>query len=613
MANILERIWNGKKDGEVLSNAGMPDKATVLLERDDRFKIDNYINGLRDFILYCNTPMTIAIQGDWGTGKTSIMEMTLHEIDALVENNPGYGTVTTVKFNTWEHSQFNLADQLPFIMVFDLISQLSDTAGLKLKDLSPEEQKKAKSSADNIKNIVALLATFTIGVATRGQVQFGGDLTKLFPNLKKDEKPDLSQLVSKISEIKYMFEAVVNTIAPGEKDKLVIFIDDLDRLDPAKAIEVLEVLKNFLDCEKCVFVLAIDYKVVQRGVKVKYGSDFDEEKAKSFFDKIIQVPFQVPVGNYDLNNFINACASDIGLNLADSTSRFIELAKSSVGRNPRAIKRIFNALLLSKMVADNTEKNKEVFNDRHSIELLFAILCLQQASTKLYDYITVNQDGISAADLETLKSLDLTLINNNLDIDMSKEELDRVGGFIEQLYKLIDPDENGISDTELALFKTILACSAVTGQAKAEGRGSNQVNSIADLEFQYDKDKSTKQFEFVIKIIEEIAVEGHISYINCNSHYVKVTGDFNSRGTSYCTLNELADEVKVYLTVPNKKAFRKLDDDLKEKITGDHPSYTQKERDIIMYISKDDNEEKINDFKRILAFCYEEYRKVKRI
>ena len=41
----------------------------------DIFKIEQYITGLCSFITDCNTPMTIAIQGDWGSGKTSMMQM----------------------------------------------------------------------------------------------------------------------------------------------------------------------------------------------------------------------------------------------------------------------------------------------------------------------------------------------------------------------------------------------------------------------------------------------------------------------------------------------------------------------------------------------------------
>lgn len=93
------------------------------------------------------------------------------------------------------------------------------------------------------------------------------------------------------------FQDVINEACRLQhKSRVVVFVDDLDRLVPGKAIELLEVLKLFLDCENCVFILAIDYDVVVRGAAEKYGFDLhdnseeglkEQEKGKAFFDKII--------------------------------------------------------------------------------------------------------------------------------------------------------------------------------------------------------------------------------------------------------------------------------------------------------------------------------------
>ena len=85
---------------------------------EDIFAVGKYINGLSSFILECDTPMTVAVQGDWGSGKTSFM-MLIQE--ALGEK------VLSVWFNTWQFSQFNLGDRLPLL----LVSRLIDSLGLK--------------------------------------------------------------------------------------------------------------------------------------------------------------------------------------------------------------------------------------------------------------------------------------------------------------------------------------------------------------------------------------------------------------------------------------------------------------------------------------------------
>lgn len=71
----------------------------------------------------------------------------------------------------------------------------------------------------------------------------------------------------------------------SDEERLVIFVDDLDRLEPGIAIELLEGLKIFLDCKMCVCVLAIDSQVAYQGVKMKYGNEFEQKNQKNFLIK----------------------------------------------------------------------------------------------------------------------------------------------------------------------------------------------------------------------------------------------------------------------------------------------------------------------------------------
>ncbi len=63
-------------------------------------------------------------------------------------------------------------------------------------------------------------------------------------------------------------------VAPS---RLVVFVDDLDRCLPEKAIEVLEAIKLFLDAEGCVFILGLDQDVISRGIEMKYR-EFGEKQ-----------------------------------------------------------------------------------------------------------------------------------------------------------------------------------------------------------------------------------------------------------------------------------------------------------------------------------------------
>ena len=60
----------------------------------DLLGIKKYTDGVSNFIMNCETPMTIAIQGGWGTGKSSIMKQ--------VQESLKEDSVEIVEFNTWQ-------------------------------------------------------------------------------------------------------------------------------------------------------------------------------------------------------------------------------------------------------------------------------------------------------------------------------------------------------------------------------------------------------------------------------------------------------------------------------------------------------------------------------
>ncbi|HHT95291.1 MAG TPA: hypothetical protein GXZ71_05315, partial [Clostridiaceae bacterium] len=101
-----------------MSRLGYTDKPVEKLT-EDSFGIGTYINGLCQFIVSCDTPMTISIQGDWGSGKTSMMNMIKQQIE---------DKVYPIWFNTWQYSQFNMGNDLCLSFLENLITKLQSKA-----------------------------------------------------------------------------------------------------------------------------------------------------------------------------------------------------------------------------------------------------------------------------------------------------------------------------------------------------------------------------------------------------------------------------------------------------------------------------------------------------
>lgn len=108
------------------------------------------------------------------------------------------------------------------------------------------------------------------------------------------------------------------------------------------------------------------------------------KRGKSFFDKIIQVPFKVPVAIYDIKNYLKDGFNKINFNIDDNDLQdYIDLCASSIGSNPRSLKRLLNAFLLLTFIGEGSID----LNNKDKAKLLFAALCLQQYNEKIYNLI----------------------------------------------------------------------------------------------------------------------------------------------------------------------------------------------------------------------------------
>lgn len=485
-------------------NQGFTDQAA----KKDLFDIKKYIDGLTTFIETCNTPMTISIQGAWGTGKTSIMQI----VNSALEKN---GRAQSIWFNTWQFSQFNMDNELAVSLLTCLLDELQ------LSDQQKEEVSRTTQiirAAQNAGRLGKELALSFLDAKVGGR--FTENLEKGLDRVQEEFSRAPQSPAGAIKNLKEQFEQCVNaTLTKTGKDRIVVFIDDLDRLEPRKAVELLEVLKLFLDCEHCVFVLAIDYDVVCRGVEAKYGNLADDKagsavKGRSFFDKIIQVPFKMPVAEYNIGNYVASCFREIGISCSEKEIEGYKLLiERSIGTNPRSMKRLFNAYLLLTIVV-----TQQVLESDRNKQLLFAVLCMQHAFEKVYNYIVEHRETISQRDLSVLESstweeLDLS------GLELTEEELDRLQPFMEQFNSVLDIDGNGdVSDDEMNSLRNVLGISTITSSGEEEKmtRRTIEVSSAAELALR-KSGPTAEEIDRLVKRFAEIGPDVICSYRN-NKH-----------------------------------------------------------------------------------------------
>tara|TARA_Y100000588_G_C14226976_1_gene913608 strand:- start:908 stop:2215 length:1308 start_codon:yes stop_codon:yes gene_type:complete len=261
----------------------------------------------------------------------------------------------------------------------------------------------------------------------------GGD-TDVFNILGNDQAKTMMKLKEAYKK------SVKALLEKHNVEKLVVYIDDLDRLNPQIAVEVLEVLKLFLDVKNCVYVLAVDYDVVSSGIVKKYGDSFANDKGKSFFDKMIQLPFRMPVAMFDLDTLLKEQYQEFDVE-DDMMLNFKRVIRKSIGTNPRTLKRVYNSFVLlnSIMMHENGSGSSKLSN--REAELLFCIICMSHSYESLYDYLLSNSEWwkntndniFNDAPIKIKEKLEK--YDNDLTGDSLK--LKRVNDFIEELRYVI--------------------------------------------------------------------------------------------------------------------------------------------------------------------------------
>ena len=71
----------------------------------DTLDIYRHADALTEFIKYTSTPMTIGIQGEWGSGKTSLLNKIYHSLEKEGEK------YLQIWINSWEHSLLSTPEE----------------------------------------------------------------------------------------------------------------------------------------------------------------------------------------------------------------------------------------------------------------------------------------------------------------------------------------------------------------------------------------------------------------------------------------------------------------------------------------------------------------------
>lgn len=404
-------------------------------------------------------PITIGVHGDWGAGKSSVLEMVEASLD-------GEEKVLCLKFNGWRFQGF---EDAKIALIEGIVTSLLEKRPLLTKASSALKDVLHRIDLLKLAKRTGGLVAAAAGFYTaHHQLGMMGLLTSLEgtladpSNFSKEkvgeivdgakellkEKENTSNVPAEIAEFRKAFDKLLDE---AKIDQLIVLVDDLDRCLPETAIETLEAIRLFVFTARTAFVVAADEAMIEYSVRKHFpelpDSTGPQSYARNYLEKLIQVPFRIPtlgqtetriyvtlllvgaeLGENDpafnqlitvarglltrpwLGGVLDAATTKTALGQKERSANNALLISDQVGPilasgtrgNPRQIKRFLNTLILRQASAE-----ARGFGDDVKLPVLAKLMLAERFNSRVFEQIATAAaaapDGI-CADLGALEA-----------------------------------------------------------------------------------------------------------------------------------------------------------------------------------------------------------------
>ncbi len=394
----------------------------------DQLHFSDFRQVLCDILMNAATPLTVGVFGPWGSGKTSFLRMLEQDIKdkVLYRYRP-------VWFTAWKYGQEEALWRAFILRVVDALyphdkgeripfNYLSESQQEQVAKLQRLEEsvyrpvdweelgrwtvdwwqalKGAGGAAAEV--AMALLPGGGLVAETFKKVwslvadgKAGEEVSEAVAAVRREVQTYHREQLHSLEQFEAAFAEAVRLIL-GDEGRLIVFVDDLDRCLPEKAVEVLEAIKLFLEVPGTVFVIGMDRQVIERGIEARYGRLFRLEetgeqrvplpiRGDTYLQKIVQIPFHLPpLSEADVGTFIEALEGKMAgeKRLSEMTRRVFA---EGLFPNPRQVKRAVNIFRVLQGIALARKARGELSEGGVAWPLLAKTVLIQTQFPELYE------------------------------------------------------------------------------------------------------------------------------------------------------------------------------------------------------------------------------------
>jgi hypothetical protein len=461
------------------------DDRAISRAADDRFRHADLVAELAHLVDSREAQTNIALFAPWGSGKTGISKL-LHSLLENLDEGQRY-----VYFDAFKHRDTPLRRSFLRAVAVGVGED-----PVKVDELSKEEvtQELGGSSWKRVATFVG--AALLIGIVLMGLLSLGLAWLRT-EGPKESFGESFVNMFTRLSGVATLVAALIGVVVSGvlggvtatrkrtplseddefedafgklaaKAERLVVFIDELDRCSAGEVVETLETMRVFLDVPNCIFIVAADRQALEAALRRKARQETPADEVHPYFssagayvDKIFQYQVALPPLRWtDTGEFAENLVRDRGglwakLRERDELQDVLAALIPTHVTSPRRVKVLLNSYVIAHRIAERRAGAGEMAALEGRASALAQLVCLRAEFPLFADELERFPDLPAAALAVANKDAD-----NPLRVD-APELWNRARDFIERGHPLVpllygsrvtiaENDSHGETDHEIA-------------------------------------------------------------------------------------------------------------------------------------------------------------------